>query len=240
MLVILGVIAGSMVAWGVIRSAINSGGSLAPLGRSAASDRVPHAPANLGPVDSVADESDLSKLTMADVIDLARSVRRSMENSLDDYTARFVKQERDEDGTLGEKTVISMKVQTRLRSWPQGTDDQPAPMRVFLRFEAPESKRGRKVIWGEDLYKGKMAVHETGMLLSLKTLWLAPRGMIAMQGQKHPISEIGMVKLVEKLIERGEEDLDDPHLTITLIPGHPFDGITTELLRVVRSEPSRV
>lgn len=183
--------------------------------------------------DPTSDVGGIQSLTMAEVIGRATAVRDSMSKNLQDYTARFVKQERNDDGVLGEETIMTMKVQSKLRS-----EDDQAPMRVFLRFEAPQSQAGRKVIWGEDLYDGKMAVHETGMLLSLKTIYLDPNGLIAMQGQKHPISEIGLVKLVEKLIERGAKDVDSPDLQITLTPDHDFNDRKTELLRVVRSKPT--
>ncbi|MDA8744261.1 DUF1571 domain-containing protein [Rubripirellula amarantea] len=187
--------------------------------------------ASAGASEALGSHRDIQVLTMAQVIDRAKAVRESMSENLSDYTARFVKQERGDTGELGEETVIRLKVQTRLRN---SSDD--APMRVFLRFEAPQSQAGRKVIWGSDLYDGKMAVHETGMLLGLKTIYLDPNGMIAMQGQKHPVSEIGLVKLVEKLIERGGEDIDDPDLQITLTPNYEFDGRQVEFLRVVRTK----
>ena len=88
-------------------------------------------------------------------------------------------------------------------------------MRVYLSFQSPSSVKGREVIWGEDLYDGKMAVHEVGLLLSMKTFWLDPNGIFAMQGQRYPISEIGLVRLVEKLIERGPVDRDSPDVSVT-------------------------
>ena len=186
---------------------------------------------------------DTSKaMSMADVIARARAVRQAMSESLNDYTATFIKQERQSSGLLSEVTAMQMKVQTRFRDGVDSLADSGevdlAPMRVFLRFTSPVSQAGRKVIWGQDLYDGKMAVHEVGMLLGLKTIWLDPNGMIAMQGQKHPISEIGMVKLVEKLIERGQQDLDTPGMEITLSEDHDFGGIKTEVLRISRSVPT--
>lgn len=177
--------------------------------------------------------NDDGVMTMAGVIDRAKQIRRAMEESLDDYTATFIKQERKEDGTLSPETVIDMKVQTRLRG-----DDNASPMRVFMRFQKPDAQSGRKVIWGEDLYDGKMAVHEVGIFLGLKTIWLDPNGMIAMQGQRYPISEVGIVKLIEKLIERAADDIDTQGMRISIKQGHSFSGHDTELLVVTRAEPS--
>lgn len=170
---------------------------------------------------------------MADVLAKAEAALKAMRSDLTDYTARFVKQELDTSGKLGPVNEIELKVQTRFRD---GKDD--APRRAYLRFAAPDSLAGREVIWGEDLYDGKMAVHEVGMLFQLKTIWLDPNGMIAMQGQRFPISEIGLVKLVEKLIERGRQDVGNPEISIEITSDHTFDDRPAELIRVLRSNPS--
>lgn len=182
---------------------------------------------------SASDASRTQHLSMSDVLDMAQAARLKMAESLDDYTARLVKQEVDTSGVLTEKSEIELKVQSRLR----GNSEQ-APMRVYLKFTSPDSVKGREVLWGEDLYDGKMAVHELGMILGLKTIWLDPKGMIAMQGQRYPISEIGLVKLVEKLLERGERDRHNPDIQVTLTNDHQHDGIATQLIQVKRGKPS--
>ena len=173
------------------------------------------------------------RMTMSDVLHMARQAREHMSEHLDDYTARFVKQERDEDGKLGEETVFEIKVQTRLRG-----DTENAPMRVYLNYLAPQSLKGREVLWAQDLNDGKMVVHEVGFLLGMKRIWLDPNGMIAMQGQRYPISEIGIVRLVEKLIERGGKDEDNPDIQVTLLDDHMIGDVKTQLIRVQRTEPS--
>lgn len=173
------------------------------------------------------------EVSMAEVLEMARAARQRLEQDLDDYTARFVKQEMDQNGVVGPETEMQIKVQTRFHG-----DRTDAPLRVYLRFTAPETVSGREVIWGEDLYDGKMAVHEVGLLLSLKTLWLDPNGIIAMQGQRYPITQIGLVRLVEQLIERGQKDLDDPDVHVTLKTDHQFDDLPTQLIHVRRAKPS--
>ena len=59
-----------------------------------------------------------------------------------------------------------------------------------------------------------------------------------MQGQRYPISEIGLVKLVEKLIERGEQDRNDPDVKVTLKKNHKLGDVDTELIQVRRTKPS--
>ena len=168
-------------------------------------------------------------LTMLDVLKVAKLSLNQMEIGLSDYTARFVKQELDANAEIPKESEMFIKVQTRFRE-----DRTEAPRRIYLRFNKPDSLDGREVIWGEDLYSGKMAVHEVGLILGLKTLWLDPDGFIAMQGQRHPISEIGIVKLTEQLIEQGEKDLSNQQMRITRDLEHSFDGVRVHLITIQR------
>ncbi len=170
-------------------------------------------------------------MTMADVLELARDAREHLAETLDDYTARFVKQDRDRSGVLNEQEEMLIKVQTRLRG-----DREDAPLRVYMKYQAPDSKKGREVIWGEDLNGGKLCVHEAG-LLGLKRLNLAPTGFLAMQGQRFPISQVGMVRLVEQLIERGEQDRENPNIEINTVANHQLGDVTAELIQIHCSKP---
>ena len=181
---------------------------------------------DLDPTDSV-DNAELN-----DLLDRSAAAVAAMQTSLDDYTATFIKQERDDDGVLSPLSRIDLKVQTRLRN-----DAKNAPKRVYLRFVAPENVAGREVLWGEDLYDGQMAVHETAFLLNLKTIWLDPTGMIAMQGQRYPISEIGLVRLAEKLIQRGESLRRQPGVTVSS-ESALWDGHRVTTFTVTRPVPT--
>ena len=178
------------------------------------------------------DDDDLIRVSSIDeVVQLARQSLANMSTSCDDYTARFVKQELDKSGKLSEFSEIQLKVQTRMRN---ATDD--APKRVYLYFVQPDSVKGREVIWCEDMHDGMMLVHETG-LLGLMTLRLDPEGILAMQGQRYPISHIGITPLVEKLIERGEALRDNPEVTVTIKRHHSFDHVSAELIQIRRHTP---
>lgn len=186
-----------------------------------------------GNPDSTSDEVPKTRpSSIKEVLQLAETALASMEDSLADYTAHFIKQDRTKSGELNEKTEMDVKIQTRLRN-----ESNDAPMRIYLKFRAPEATKGREVIWGKDLYEQKMAVHEVTMLLNLKTLWLDPTGMLAMAGQRYPIYEIGITGLVEKLIERGEKDRDNPDVTVTITRDHEYDGHLCELIQAKRAKP---
>jgi hypothetical protein len=194
-------------------------------------DRTSKDIANASP--TVTKEATNVAVTMADVLDMAKSARAHLSTTLDDYTARFVKQERDANGTLAPESEIRMKVQTRCRN-----ESNDAPLRVYLAFNGPQNLKGREVIWGADLFDGTMAVHEVGLLLGLKTLWLDPTGFLAMQGQRYPVSEIGIMKLIDKLIERGEKDRNNPDVSVEIIADQKLDDTLTQVIQIRRSKPS--
>ncbi|GAA5509233.1 DUF1571 domain-containing protein [Novipirellula caenicola] len=171
--------------------------------------------------------------SLEEVLQIATRARAEMARSLHSYTARFVKQEVDHSGLLGEQTEMLLKVQTRFRN-----GDESAGKRVYLRFLAPESVKGREVIWAEDLHDGKLLVHEAGLLGMAPIPPLDPNGFLAMRGQRYPISQIGIVRLVEKLIERGQEDLGNPDIDVTITQDFLFDDISADLIQVKRAKPS--
>lgn len=185
-----------------------------------------------GPTRSEPGEDETVRLTMDQLLDMAADARRHVVETVDDYTATFIQQERDDDGVLGPETVMEMKVRTRHRGGEEGS-----PMRVYLHFLSPESAAGREVIWAEDLYSGKLVVHEAGAL-GLLRLHLDPEGLIAMRGQRHPISEIGLTKLIDKLIERGEFDRGSTDLEVTLSEGHQLGETPVSLIRIRRPTPA--
>lgn len=172
-------------------------------------------------------------LTMRELLDLAEASLQQVSKDVAGYTARFEKLETIATGETSELAEMQIKVQTRFR---EGLTN--APRRIYIRFTQPESIKGREVIWREDKYDQKMAVHETGFLLGLKTIWLDPSGLIAMQGQRHPVSELGIVKLTEQLISRGKKDIDNPNLTITVRDNYEFDGQPAKLVTVLRQQPA--
>ena len=96
-------------------------------------DRSSGEAANAAPTRVSEEKSTTRTMSMSEVLDMAVAARRHMAETLDDYSARFVKQEVDTSGTLGGVTEMFMKVQTRLRG-----DTESAPKRVYLRFDAPD------------------------------------------------------------------------------------------------------
>ena len=133
-------------------------------------------------------------------LDLARRALAHSQQHYQDYTATLVKRERV-DGVVGEPE--SMFVKIRNRKIVNG--QLVVPMSVYISFLTPASVRGREVIWVENRNNGYITAHEGGFKGRLiPTVEISPTGMLAMRGQRYPMTEIGLENLIVKLIERGE------------------------------------
>lgn len=134
-------------------------------------------------------------------LDIARSGLAGCRANVNDYTAILVKRERI-DGVLGQHEFMSIKV--RNRKVDQGRLIQP--LSVYLHFLKPSSVQGREVIYVENQNDGNIVAHEGGFKgRFLPTVSIPPDGMLAMRGQRYPMTEIGVENLIVKLIERGEQ-----------------------------------
>lgn len=193
----------------------------------------PSSPTSKTPNGDLPTDAQAAPSSMEEVLQIAEDVTLHMRQYLDDYTALLVKQETI-GGVLTEPAELAIKVMCTHRG---GKMDESEPMRVYLRFVSPPTIAGREVIWGENLHDGKLVVHEAG-LMGLVTLQLDPTGMIAMRGQRYPIYEIGLTKLVQKLIERGGADRNNPDISVTIKRDLQLDGHNVDLITVLRRRPS--
>ena len=134
-------------------------------------------------------------------LDIARSGLSDCRSNVNDYTAILVKRERI-DGLLQPHEFMAVKI--RNRKVAQGQMVQP--LSVYLNFLKPTSVQGREVIYVENQNDGNIVAHEGGFKgRFLPTVTIPPTGMLAMRGQRYPMTEIGVENLIVKLIERGEQ-----------------------------------
>jgi hypothetical protein len=133
-------------------------------------------------------------------IELAKQALNLSRGKYDDYTATLVKRERV-GGVVGDQEFMFIKVRNR-----KVQDGRlVTPMSVYLTFLSPATVKGREVIYVENRNDGYVTAHEGGVKgRFLPTVTLKPTGMFAMQGQRYPITDIGLENLIVKLIERGE------------------------------------
>ncbi|MDX1930379.1 MAG: DUF1571 domain-containing protein [Pirellulaceae bacterium] len=165
------------------------------------------------------------------VLELARKALTQIQTEVDDYTGRLIKRERIK-GVLGNEVQMDFKIRTR-----REVDGKIIrPLSAYLKFLEPKSARGREVIWIEGANGNKLTGHEGGFL-NLVRVELEPTGMLAMMDNKYPITEIGLTRLVEKLIEKGERDRLVGPCEVQIVEDQRVGDRTCQLIQVTHPKP---
>jgi len=142
---------------------------------------------------------------------------------IQDYTCTFVKRERI-DGVLGEHQYMFMKVRHN-------------PFSVYIYFLAPADLKGQEVIYVNGRNDGKLWGHTTGIRDKMVgTVSLNPTGMLAMKGNRYPITEAGILTLTQRLVEIGEADSKFGECEVKFFPGAKVSGRTCTCIQVVHPQ----
>lgn len=136
------------------------------------------------------------------------------------YTATMKRQERI-DGKLGPEQTIALKVRHN-------------PFAIYMKFLPPDS--GKEVVYAEGRYDGHMIAHLGGLSRAfLPRLKVAPDSALAMNGNRHPVTEAGLLNLTNKLIWFRRLDLKDAEATTLLDRATDSEG--RSWLRSVHTHP---
>ncbi|MFO0941003.1 MAG: DUF1571 domain-containing protein [Pirellulales bacterium] len=157
------------------------------------------------------------------VLVLAESIESKIETEIIDYTAVITKRERIK-GKLYDAEVM----EARIRS-PR--PDKESKLAVYLKFIPPSSAAGREVIWVDGSNNGQLLSYQFRVPVKL-----SPTSMLAMMGNKYPITEIGLLKMVEKLIEKGQRDKELGDCKVEIFQGQLVGGRSCKLIQVTHPE----
>jgi outer membrane lipoprotein-sorting protein len=135
--------------------------------------------------------------TLPEVLETARQALKEIESNVRDYSAVIVSQER-----IGNKLVErTMFVKIR---------EKPFSAYLYFLAASNEDIKGREVLYIQGRNNGNLTAHTPGLLdKTLGKLNLPPGGLLAMNGQRHPITDLGLSNLCRQLIQRGEA-AEDP------------------------------
>ena len=163
-------------------------------------------------------------------LDIAHRSLLEIQKNVIDYRATIVSRERS-SGKLGEPKTMEVQVRNR-----KLVDTKvKVPFAVYVKFTQPKNVNGREVIWVEGANDGKMIAHEPGFRNILR-IKLKPTSLLAMMGNRYPITEIGIEKLVAKLIQKGERDRQHGECTVEINDRTEVDGIPCTMIRVIHPE----
>ncbi|MFZ5829082.1 MAG: DUF1571 domain-containing protein [Planctomycetota bacterium] len=162
------------------------------------------------------------------LVPAVRWARSGLENieKIQDYSATLCKRERI-GNTVGDYEYMFVKVRHQ-------------PLSVYLYFLSPAAVKGQEVIYVKGQNDGKMWAHTVGIRDKLVgTVSLDPAGMIAMQGQRYPLTEIGILNLTKRLVDVAEQDMKYGECEVRFLPGAKINNRTCTCIEVVHPVPRR-
>jgi hypothetical protein len=177
-----------------------------------------------GPIDQFA-PADPNEHPLMPALRWARSGLVGIEK-IQDYSATLIKKERI-GNTLGEDQYIALKIRHK-------------PFSVYLNFLAPAAVKGQECIFIEGANNGKMWAHGTGLKKKMfGTVSLLPDGNMAMQGQRYPLPQIGILNLTRRLIEVASEDVKYGECEVKYFRGAKINDRVCTCTQVVHPVPRK-
>jgi outer membrane lipoprotein-sorting protein len=163
-------------------------------------------PSAAAPAASEASALAASTLAVLDPVAMAKQAIADCQKRfahVRDYTCTFLKRERIE-GQLTSQHVMGMKART-------------TPASVYFKFQKPN--KGREAIFVTGRNKGKVVAHDVGFGKFLAgTMHLDPRGTMAMEECRHPITEAGIGSLIELVAKHWASELSPEESVLSFHP----------------------
>jgi hypothetical protein len=179
---------------------------------------------NAGAADATAATTGAHPLQPA--LELAQKGLAGLRANIKDYTCTVVKRERI-DGKLGEHEYMFAKIRHE-------------PFSVYLYFLSPDSVKGQEVIYVDGQNDGNMLAHAgSGVRAMVGTVSLKPQSMLAMQGNRYAITEIGVENLAKRLVEVAEHDKQFGECDVNFYPNAKVNGRVCTCVQVVHPVPRR-
>ncbi len=161
--------------------------------------------------------------TMQAVLDWAQRTTTKIETEIHDYSAVFQKREA-EDGVLGDPHRMVLKVRHK-------------PLSIYAYFYSPADRRGEEAIYVAGQNGGNLLGHTTGITGALMgTLSLAPEGLIAMEGQHRPLTEIGILNLCRRISQAAEKGVKHGQCRVEVSREKKVDGRACRCLQITNPD----
>jgi hypothetical protein len=141
-------------------------------------------------------------------------------DKIQDYSATLVKRERI-DGVLNDHEYAFVKVRSK-------------PLSVYMYFLGPAKVKGQEALYVAGDNDGNLLAHPNGLRHKLiGTVRLKPDSMLAMAGNRYPITQLGIRRLTERLIEVGEHDMKYGECEVKMLEGAKINGRQCTCIQVV-------
>lgn len=166
-------------------------------------------------------------------IRFAKDAVQRIQNDIRDYSCTLVKQER-----IGAELYPQEYMYTEIRNRKLEDGKIVTPFSVYMYFLKPEKIKGREVLYVENENNGNLVAQEAvGIRKLAGKVQLRPDSNLAMNGNRYPITDVGLENLLAKLIEKAERDRKYGECTVTSKEGVKINGRTCTMFEAVHPTP---
>ncbi len=143
---------------------------------------------------------------------------------------RFRGEIKDYECLMTKRELVEGKMQpmqyfeVKIRHEQKEGDKVTVPFSVYLKFLKPERIQGREVIYVEGKNDGDLIGRRGGRRSPNMTVQLDPTGPMAMDGNRYPVTEIGFITMVERLIEVMEKEIKEEACEIKIFSNAKLNG----------------
>jgi len=172
----------------------------------------------LDPASGTQTEGQQQEHPLVPALQMAYSCMDKIRADVKDYSCTMVKRERI-GGTLGENEFLFVKVRQE-------------PFSAYTYFVGPEKLKGQEAIYVKGQNDDNLLAHGVGIKKMVGMVNLKPTSMLAMQGQRYPITEIGVANLTKRLIEVAENDKQFGECDVKFFKGAKINGRPSTCIQV--------
>jgi hypothetical protein len=158
---------------------------------------------------------------LAPVVRTLRASQDTIDQNIRDYSCTFIKRE-NVDGQLNDYQHIFLKVMHQ-------------PFSVYMSFIKPFT--GREVVYVAGQNAGKLVALDTGVKRFLGPMSLDVNGTMAMKGNRHPITSVGIRNLSAKLIKMYEEEMKYAECEVSTNADTKINGRSTTMIQIIHPTP---
>lgn len=172
--------------------------------------------------------SSKSDHPLSPALELAHEGYQRIQREVRDYTCTMVKRERINGRLIGPEILFAKVRHT------QGNEEQNSvPFSLYVRFDAPVDVQGREILFQKrGQAEDKLLVRNGGRRLPFVTLELSPTCQLAMTGNRYPITEFGIMRLVERMIELGQKELAHEECKVAIHHAVPLEDYSCTRIEV--------
>lgn len=111
------------------------------------------------------------------------------------------------------------------------------PFSVYLLWE--EGDQGREVLYVQGRNDGKLLAHDGGWKSRLPALSLAPEGSLAMSSARYPVTQAGLMGLIDQMLSVHQQDLESRNYRVCLHQRNvAWQGHTCDVFTLLYTDPT--